>query len=60
MTQDKPPPRKTAAEVLKEALATKKSGSAGLGASKLRPDMGKGNGASKDAERLKGKSRKVH
>ena len=54
-----PPPKKTAAEVLKEALAAKKSGT-GKGGVKLRPDMGKGVGGNKDAERLKGLSRKVH
>lgn len=61
MTQ-KPPPapkKKSAAEVLKQALAAKKTGG-GIGGPKLRPDMGKGNGPSKDAERLAGKSRKVH
>ncbi|GAC1629271.1 MAG: hypothetical protein NVS9B10_20230 [Nevskia sp.] len=51
--------KKTTADVLKDALAAKKAGG-GQGTQKLRPDMGKGNGASKDAERLKGKSRKVH
>jgi hypothetical protein len=64
MTQDKqkppsPPKKKTTAEVLKEALAAKKAG-VGKGGQKLRPDMGKGVGGNKDAERLKGLSRKVH
>ncbi len=53
-----PPKKKTAAEVLKEALAAKKAAGRN-GNGKLRPvmDTGKGN---KDAERLKGMSRKVH
>lgn len=51
--------KKKAADVLKEALAAKKAGTS-RGGQKLRPDMGKGNGANKDAERLKGLSRKVH
>lgn len=54
-----PSNKKKAAEVLKAALAAKKAGSS-PGGQKLRPDMGKGNGANKDAERLKGLSRKVH
>jgi len=52
------PKKKSAADVLKEALAAKKAAGPN-GAGKLRPvmDTGKGN---KDAERLKGMSRKVH
>jgi hypothetical protein len=52
------PKKKTTAEVLKDALAAKKAAGPN-GAGKLRPvmDTGKGN---KDAERLKGMSRKVH
>lgn len=52
------PKKKTTAEVLKEALAAKKAAGPN-GGGKLRPvmDTGKGN---KDAERLKGMSRKVH
>ncbi len=52
------PKKKTAAEVLKEALAAKKAAGPN-GGGKLRPvmDTGKGN---KDAERLRGMSRKVH
>lgn len=52
------PPKKKAAELLKEALAAKKAGG-GRGTQKLRPEMGGAKG-NKDAERLKGKSRKVH
>jgi hypothetical protein len=51
-------PRKSAADLLKEALAAKKAGNANR-KQKLRPDMGNAK-ASKDAERLAGKSRKVH
>lgn len=52
------PKKKTTADVLKEALAAKKAAGPN-GGGKLRPvmDTGKGN---KDAERLKGMSRKVH
>lgn len=53
-----PTTKKKASEVLKEALAAKKSGG-GVGKQKLRPEMGGAKG-NKDAERLKGKSRKVH
>lgn len=54
-----PAPRPSAAELLKAALAAKKS----LGAPGkliLRADKGDGARAAKDAERLAGKSRKVH
>jgi hypothetical protein len=50
--------KKSAAELLKEALAAKKSGQQS-GKPKLRPEMGGGKTA-KDAERRAGKSRKVH
>ncbi|MCK9193038.1 MAG: hypothetical protein M0P19_04115 [Nevskia sp.] len=50
--------KKKTADVLKEALAAKKAG-AGRNVPKLRPQMGGGR-PSKDAERLSGKSRKVH
>ncbi len=53
-----PTTKKRASEVLKEALAAKKSGS-GVGTQKLRPEMGKAKG-NKDAARRAGKSRKVH
>ncbi len=52
------PKKKTAAEVLKQALAAKKAAGPN-GAGKLRPEMGSGK-VNKDAERLKGMSRKVH
>jgi len=51
-------PKKKAADLLKEALAAKKAGGS-PNAQKLRPDMGRGK-PNKDAERLSGKSRKVH
>ena len=53
-----PPKKKTAAEVLKEALAAKKAAGRN-GNGKLRPVMDTGK-CNKDAERLKGMSRKVH
>lgn len=52
------PKKKTTAEVLKEALAAKKAAGPN-GGGKLRPDMGNSK-ANKDAERLRGMSRKVH
>jgi hypothetical protein len=52
------PKRKTAAELLKEAMAAKKSAARGNG-TKLRADYGQAK-AQKDAERIAGKSRKVH
>jgi len=52
------PPRKTTAELLREALAARKA--AGPANKRpLRPETGGGK-VSKDAERLAGKSRKVH
>lgn len=53
-----PKEKKSAAELLKEALAAKKADNQ-PGKQKLRPDMGNAKG-NKDAERLAGKSRKVH
>lgn len=53
-----PPKKKTSAQVLKEALAAKKAAGPN-GGGKLRPDMGNSKG-NKDAERLRGMSRKVH
>ncbi len=53
-----PPKRKTAAELLKEAMAAKKASTRGNG-TKLRADYGQAK-AQKDAERIAGKSRKVH
>ena len=50
--------KKTAAELLKEAMAAKKSAARGNG-QKLRADYGQAK-AQKDAERIAGKSRKVH
>ena len=50
--------KKSAAELLKEALAAKKAGIQ-PGKQKLRADMSRAKG-NKDAERLAGKSRKVH
>jgi len=55
---DEPKDRKSAAELLKEALAAKKAGNTN-GKQKLRADMSRAKG-NKDAERLAGKSRKVH
>lgn len=52
------PKRKTAAELLKEAMAAKKANAHGKG-TKLRADYGQAK-AQKDAERIAGKSRKVH
>lgn len=52
------PPRKSTAELLREALAAKNAGNASAGP-RLRPQMGGGKVA-KDAERRSGKSRKVH
>lgn len=52
------PKKKSAADVLKEALAAKKAAGPSSGG-KLRPDKGSGK-TNKDAERLKGMSRKVH
>ncbi|MDB5985697.1 MAG: hypothetical protein JWR16_750 [Nevskia sp.] len=53
-----PEPRKSTADLLREALAAKQAGPA-AGAPRLRPQMGGGKVA-KDAERRSGKSRKVH
>lgn len=53
-----PPKRKTAAELLKEAMAAKKASAPG-GKTRLRADYGQAK-AQKDAERIAGKSRKVH
>lgn len=50
--------KKSAAELLKEALAAKKA-AGGQQKHRLRPDMGNAK-ANKDAERRAGKSRKVH
>ena len=58
MSDDDANARKSAAELLREALAAKKAGQQ-PGKQKLRPDLGNAK-ASKDAERLAGKSRKVH
>jgi len=58
MSDADPNPKKSAAALLKEALAAKKAGTQN-GKQKLRPDMGNAK-ANKDAERLAGKSRKVH
>ena len=58
MSDDEPKEKKSAAELLKEALAAKKAGTQN-GKQKLRPDMSRAKG-NKDAERLAGKSRKVH
>ena len=55
----KPPAKSSAAQALKAALAVKKA-AAGNGRQVLRADKGEGARASKDAERLAGKSRKVH
>ncbi len=52
------PPKKTAAEVLREALAAKKAAGPSDGRP-LRPDA-RGGSVRKDAERIAGKSRKVH
>lgn len=51
-------PKKTTAEVLREALAAKKAAGPSDGRP-LRPDT-RGGSVRKDAERLAGKSRKVH
>jgi|GEM_PF-2487722 len=53
-----PLPRKSTAELLREALAAKNASNASAGP-RLRPQMGGGKVA-KDAERRSGKSRKVH
>lgn len=53
-----PKDKKKAADVLKAALAAKKAGTM-PGAPKLRPDKGSSK-PNRDAERLSGKSRKVH
>ncbi len=50
--------KKSAVDLLKEALANKNADKQ-QGRQKLRPDMGNAKG-NKDAERLAGKSRKVH
>lgn len=55
---DEPKEKKSTAELLKEALAAKKAGTQN-GKQKLRADMSRAKG-NKDAERLAGKSRKVH
>jgi hypothetical protein len=55
---DEPKEKKSAAELLREALAAKKADNQ-PGKQKLRPEMGGGKVA-KDAERRAGKSRKVH
>lgn len=56
----KPPAKPTAAAAaLKAALAAKKA-HGGVGRQVLRADKGEGARAAKDAERLAGKSRKVH
>jgi hypothetical protein len=52
------PTRKSAAELLKQAMAAKKTAARGA-APKLRADFGRAK-AQKDAERSAGKSRKVH
>ncbi len=52
------PPKKTAADVLREALAAKKAGG-GMSGPKPRAELGGGK-VRKDAERIAGKSRKVH
>lgn len=51
-------PKKSTAEVLREALAAKKAAGPSDGR-RLRPDT-RGGSVRKDAERLAGKSRKVH
>ncbi len=55
---DKSKRKKSAAELLKEAMAAKKAAAQG-GKQKLRPDLGNAKGNA-DAARLAGKSRKVH
>jgi hypothetical protein len=52
------PKRKTTAELLKEAMAAKKAGGRS-NEPKLRADYGNAK-SQKDAERIAGKSRKVH
>ncbi len=52
------PPKKTTAQVLREALAAKKAAGPSDGRP-LRPDT-RGGSVRKDAERIAGKSRKVH
>ena len=53
-----PTKRKTTAELLKEAMAAKKAAARG-DSTKLRADYGQAK-SQKDAERIAGKSRKVH
>jgi hypothetical protein len=55
---EKTPAKKSAADVLREALAAKKAGS-GTAGPKPRAELGGGK-VRKDAERIAGKSRKVH
>lgn len=59
MTAKPPKTPSPAAAALKAALEAKKA-AAGSGKQRLRADPGAGARAVKDAERLAGKSRKVH